>query len=48
MQSERERRNKERKRRLEEAKHQLEVEERKGYYEAASRLLYATIPELED
>lgn len=40
-------RNKERKRRLEEAKHKLEVAQRKGDYEAASRLRYATIPELE-
>lgn len=40
-------RNKERKRRLEEAKHELEVAQRKGDYEAASRLRYATIPELE-
>ncbi|KAI9459730.1 P-loop containing nucleoside triphosphate hydrolase protein [Lactarius psammicola] len=48
-QAERERlqRNKERKRRLEEAKHELEVAQRKGDYEAASRLRYATIPELE-
>ena len=49
VQTERERlhRNKERKRRLEEAKHELEVAQRKGDYEAASRLRYATIPELE-
>lgn len=40
-------RNKDRKRRLEEAKHELEVAQRKGDYEAASRLRYATIPELE-
>jgi ATP-dependent Clp protease ATP-binding subunit ClpB len=40
-------RNKERKRRLEEAKHQLEVAQRKGDYETASRLRYATIPGLE-
>ena len=40
-------RNKERKRRLEEAKHELEVAQRKGDYEAASRLRYATIPEFE-
>ncbi|KAI0262358.1 P-loop containing nucleoside triphosphate hydrolase protein [Gloeopeniophorella convolvens] len=48
-QAERERlqRNKERKRRLEEAKHELEVAQRKGDYEAASRLRYGTIPELE-
>jgi len=48
-QAERERlqRNKERQRRLEEAKHQLEVAQRKGDFEAASRLRYATIPELE-
>ncbi|KAI0277462.1 P-loop containing nucleoside triphosphate hydrolase protein [Russula aff. rugulosa BPL654] len=48
-QAERERlhRNKERKRRLEEAKHKLEVAQRKGDFEAASRLRYATIPELE-
>ena len=39
-------RNKERKRRLEEAKHELEVAQRKGDFEAASRLRYATIPEL--
>jgi ATP-dependent Clp protease ATP-binding subunit ClpB len=39
--------NKERKRRLEEAKHELEVAQRKGDYEAASRLRYATIPEFE-
>ena len=49
VQAERERLhlNKERKRRLEEAKHELEVAQRKGDYEAASRLRYATIPELE-
>ena len=49
VRAERERlqRNKERKRRLEEAKHELEVAQRKGDYEAASRLRYATIPELE-
>ena len=49
VQAERERlhRNKERKRRLEEAKHELEVAQRKGDFEAASRLRYATIPELE-
>jgi hypothetical protein len=49
VRAERERlqRNKERKRRLEEAKHQLEVAQRKGDYEAASRLRYSTIPELE-
>lgn len=40
-------RNKERKRRLEEAKHELEVAQRKGDFEAASRLRYATIPQLE-
>lgn len=40
-------RNKERKRRLEEAKYNLEVAQRKGDFEAASRLRYATIPELE-
>lgn len=40
-------RNKERKRRLEKAKHELEVAQRKGDFEAASRLRYATIPELE-
>jgi ATP-dependent Clp protease ATP-binding subunit ClpB len=40
-------RNKERKRCLEDAKHELEVAQRKGDYEAASRLRYATIPELE-
>ena len=40
-------RNKERKRRLEEAKHELEVAQCKGDFEAASRLRYATIPELE-
>ncbi|KAH9971031.1 P-loop containing nucleoside triphosphate hydrolase protein [Lactifluus volemus] len=40
-------RNKERKNRLEEAKHQLEVAQRKGDFETASRLRYATIPELE-
>ncbi|KAI9455041.1 P-loop containing nucleoside triphosphate hydrolase protein [Russula earlei] len=40
-------RNKDRKRRLEEAKHELEVAQRKGDYEVASRLRYATIPELE-
>jgi ATP-dependent Clp protease ATP-binding subunit ClpB len=40
-------RNKERKYRLEEAKHELEVAQRKGDYEAASRLRYATIPDLE-
>ena len=49
VRAERERlqRNKERKRRLEEAKHELEVAQRKGDFEAASRLRYATIPELE-
>ncbi len=40
-------RNKERKRRLEEAKHELDVAQRKGDFEVASRLRYATIPELE-
>lgn len=40
-------RNKERKRHLEEAKHELEVAQRKGDFEAASRLRYATIPELQ-
>lgn len=40
-------RNKERKRRLEDAKHELEVAQRKGDFEVASRLRYATIPELE-
>ncbi|KAF8268823.1 P-loop containing nucleoside triphosphate hydrolase protein [Lactarius quietus] len=38
---------KEWKRCLEEAKHELEVARRKGDYEGASRLRYATIPELE-
>jgi len=46
VERERLQRNKERKRRLEEAKHELEVAQRKGDYEAASRLRYATIPEL--
>lgn len=32
---------------LEEAKHQLEVAQRQGQYELASRLRFATIPELE-
>jgi ATP-dependent Clp protease ATP-binding subunit ClpB len=44
---ERLKRNKERKYRLEEAKHELDVAQRKGDYEAASRLRYATIPDLE-
>ncbi|KAF8194661.1 P-loop containing nucleoside triphosphate hydrolase protein [Pholiota molesta] len=35
------------KRKLEEAKHQLEVAQRTGQYELASRLRFATIPELE-
>ncbi|GLB41469.1 putative P-loop containing nucleoside triphosphate hydrolase protein [Lyophyllum shimeji] len=35
------------KQRLEEAKHQLEVAQRQGEYELASRLRFATIPELE-
>ncbi len=39
--------NKERERHLEEAKHELEVAQRKGNYEAASRLRYCTIPEIE-
>ena len=34
-------------RHLEEAKHELEVAQCKGDYEAASRLRYATIPDLE-
>ena len=33
---------------MEEAKHQLEVAQRQGQYELASRLRFATIPELED
>jgi ATP-dependent Clp protease ATP-binding subunit ClpA len=40
-------RNKVHKRRLEEAKHELEAAQHKGDYEAALRLPYATIPELE-
>jgi ATP-dependent Clp protease ATP-binding subunit ClpB len=36
------------KKRLAEAKHQLEVAQREGQYELASRLRFATIPELED
>lgn len=32
---------------MEEAKHQLEVAQRQGQYELASRLRFATIPELE-
>lgn len=49
MQVERERlhHNKECKRRLEVAKHKLKVAQHKGDYEVASRLHYATIPELE-
>ena len=35
------------KKRLAEAKHQLEVAQREGQYELASRLRFATIPELE-
>ncbi|KAF5350193.1 hypothetical protein D9758_007827 [Tetrapyrgos nigripes] len=35
------------KERLEDAKHQLEVAQRQGQYELASRLRFATIPELE-
>ena len=35
------------KKRLSEAKHQLEVALREGQYELASRLRFATIPELE-
>lgn len=38
---------KETKKKLEEAKHQLEVAQRQGQYELASRLRFATIPELE-
>lgn len=38
---------KETKERLEEAKYHLEVAQRQGQFEAASRLRYATIPELE-
>ncbi|KIM39539.1 hypothetical protein M413DRAFT_447019 [Hebeloma cylindrosporum] len=38
---------KEAKKKLEEAKHQLEVAQRQGQYELASRLRFATIPELE-
>lgn len=38
---------KETKKRLEDAKHQLEVAQRQGNYELASRLRFATIPELE-
>lgn len=34
------------KKRLEDAKHQLEVAQRQGQYELASRLRFATIPEL--
>ena len=35
------------KKRLAEAKHQLEVAQREGQYELASRLRFATIPDLE-
>ncbi|KAF8886289.1 P-loop containing nucleoside triphosphate hydrolase protein [Infundibulicybe gibba] len=35
------------KKRLEEAKHELEVAQRQGQYDVASRLRFATIPELE-
>ncbi|KAJ3554536.1 hypothetical protein NP233_g12402 [Leucocoprinus birnbaumii] len=38
---------KETKKKLEEAKYQLEVAQRQGQYDVASRLRYATIPELE-
>jgi ATP-dependent Clp protease ATP-binding subunit ClpB len=38
---------KEAKKKLEEAKYQLEVAQRQGQFELASRLRYATIPELE-
>ena len=38
---------KETKQALEDAKHELEVAQREGQYERASRLRYATIPELE-
>ena len=38
---------KEAKKKLEDAKYQLEVAQRQGQYEAASRLRYSTIPELE-
>ncbi|KAJ3502391.1 hypothetical protein NMY22_g18603 [Coprinellus aureogranulatus] len=38
---------KETKKKLEDAKHQLEVAQRQGNYELASRLRFATIPELE-
>ena len=38
---------KEAKKKLEEAKYQLEVAQRQGRFELASRLRYATIPELE-
>ncbi|KZT01006.1 P-loop containing nucleoside triphosphate hydrolase protein [Laetiporus sulphureus 93-53] len=39
--------NKDIKQRLEDAKHQLDVAQRQGQYELASRLRFATIPELE-
>ncbi len=38
---------KETKKKLEEAKYELEVAQRQGHFEVASRLRYATIPELE-
>ncbi|RXW18024.1 hypothetical protein EST38_g7822 [Candolleomyces aberdarensis] len=38
---------KEAKKKLEDAKYQLEVAQRQGHYELASRLRYATIPDLE-
>ena len=38
---------KETKKKLEDAKYQLEVAQRQGQYELASRLRFATIPELE-
>ena len=38
---------KETKKRLEETKHQLEIAQREGHFELASRLRFATIPDLE-
>src|SRR6266704_3618740 len=35
------------KKRLEQTKHELEIAQREGHYEAASRLRFSTIPDLE-
>ena len=35
------------KKRLEQAKHELEIAQREGHYEAASRLRFGTVPDLE-